>query len=88
MKCDSGMRKPYRKAIFSSERQLPVLSALYARQPTLSEAYYNTKKRKMQALFTKKRQNIPPLRGAFAVKMNSDGRAYGGCCRRCAGRLP
>ena len=59
MKCDSGMRKPYRKAIFSSERQLPVLSALYARQPTLSKAYYNTKKRKMQALFTKKRQNIP-----------------------------
>ncbi len=68
MKCDSGMRKPYRKAIFSSERQLPVLSALYARQPTLSKAYYNTKKRKMQALFTKKRQNIPAPTVSIAVK--------------------
>lgn len=67
MKCDSGMRKPYRKAIFSSERQLPVLSALYARQPTLSKAYYNTKKRKMQALFTKKRQNIPSPAGSVAA---------------------
>ena len=68
MKCDSGMRKPYRKAIFSSERQLPVLSALYARQPTLSKAYYNTKKRKMQALFTKKRQNIPAPTAGVAAK--------------------
>ena len=27
------------------------------------------------------RRALPPLRGAFAVKMNSDGRAYGGYCR-------